>query len=898
VALLSGTRIGVYEVGASLGAGGMGEVYRARDTRLNRDVALKVLPDAFASDTERLARFEREARALAALAHLHIATIYDVLEKDGARALVLELIEGETLAELIARGPVPAAEAVRIAMQIAQALESAHEQGIVHRDLKPANIKITPDGIVKVLDFGLAKLTGPADSGSSVAAANSAVQPDLTMSPTMASPMMVTGAAVLLGTAGYMAPEQARGKPIDRRVDIWAFGVVLYEMLTGRRAFQGETITELAGAVIHTEPDWSALPDATPPPVRMVAERCLQKDPRQRFRDIGDVRLALGGAFVVERSVPVASSTGLRSGGSWIPVVAAAAAAALLAAGAVWVIMRPVPAADSVLRVDLAFPQPRSVAPLMDMSPDGRHVAFVALNGEGVPGVWVRSLDAGESRLLTPREETRQPIFWSADSRYVAFYSEGRLKKVPAAGGPPESIAPATTFLGGSWNRADVILFADAAGIFRVPASGGAPVPVTSVAGTTGGGAHLFPRFLPDGRHFLYWRAGTTETEGIYVGLADAAPQDQSPTRLLATGHAAVYAATTDGLGYVLFAREGLLTAQTFDLERLALVGDPVQVIPEQIEMAGTLATFSASQTGRLIYRRGGAAKSKRLSVFDRTGTAAPLLDGIAMNAPRYPRLAPDGRRLAVAVDGQLWVYDLSGGMPLNLTFDGVHYSSVWTRDGRRLVMEKNGDESNQSLFSIAADGSSAALQPFGPKGHYHPHGWTADGDLVATRVINGGADMDLVRFAPSADAMVREIVVTPTREGNSAAVSPDGRWLAYTSESTGRSELWVQSLSGTGSPVRVSSQGGAAPTWARDGRELYYIENARMMVVPVDTRNGFNFKVPLALFSSEAISSDATYEVTADSRFLAFSADAAPDHPISIILNWPQLLAQRATGH
>jgi Tol biopolymer transport system component len=453
--------------------------------------------------------------------------------------------------------------------------------------------------------------------------------------------------------------------------------------------------------------------------------------------------------------------------------------------------------------------------------------------------------------------------------------------------------------MGGSWNRNDVILFADAGGIFRVQGSGGEPVPVTTIDQTPGArGAHLLPRFLPDGRHFLYWRAGTPEREGIYVGSTDTSPEEQGRTRLLANTPGAMYAPTANGSGHVLFVREGVLTAQPFDPEQLALAGEPVPVIPEQIEVAGFLPTFSASENGRLIYRRGGAATSKQFSAFDRTGKAVPLLDGISLNAPQYPRLGPDGRRLAVVVDGQLWVYDLSGGMPLKLTFDGMHYSSVWTSDGRRLVMEKNADASNQTLFSVAADGSSAALQPFGPTGHYHPHGWTADGELVATRVIDGGVDMDLVRFAAGRDATVHEIVVTPAREGNSAAVSPDGRWVAYTSEATGRSEVWVQSLAGTGTPVRVSSQGGFAPTWARDARELYYVENARVMAVAVDTRNGFDFKVPEPLFSSDVISREGAYDVMSDGRFVTFAGEVAPDHPISVILNWPELLAQRPAGH
>ena len=886
-----GSRVGPYEVIAPLGAGGMGEVYRARDARLHRDVALKVLPDHFAADPERLARFEREAQALAALKHPHIATIHGVEEKDGSRALVLELVEGETLADLLARGPLPVDEAVRLARQIADALDAAHEHGVIHRDLKPANLKITPDGAVKVLDFGLAKfdVAGEVVSGGPAS---------LSMSPTMTSPALITGAMVLLGTAGYMAPEQARGKPIDKRADIWAFGVVLYEMLAGTRAFAGESVTEVAGAVIHKDPDWTALPAATPPTVRMIVRRCLQKDPRQRFRDMGDVRLALDGAFAVEPELQPPPDRRERRRSGWIPLAAAAALGALIAGAGVWTLARRAPASPPILRFAVPAPAPKTSTPVIEISPDGRQIAFVAVDASGSPRVWIHALDTGESRIVTPRDETREPIFWSPDSRYVAFFSEGRIKKVPAAGGPAEAIATATLYMGGTWNQDGVVLFAGPAGIMRVPASGGEAVNVTAIG--QGRGAHLLPRFLPDGRRFLYLRGGVPDTSGLYVGSLDAVPQDQSDTRVLPLQQQAVYApSASGGAGYLLYLRDGLLTAQRFDADRLTLAGDAVTVLPDEIETTNVFATLSASATGTLIYRRGGAAASRRLKAFDRTGKAETLLGGVALSAPRYPRLSLDGRRLAVVLEGQLWAYDLSGSAPLMLTYDGTHYSSVWTRDGRRLVMERDADANGQTLFSVAADGSSAALQPVGPAGHYHPHGWTADGELVATHVIDGGLDMDLVRFAPAPGGQPETILSTPAREGNSASVSPDGRWLAYTAESTGRSEVWVRPLSGTGAAVRVSSDGGGEPVWSKDGRELYYLDDGKIMAVAADAGAEFNFRVPVALFTSDAtVGGPDGYSMLPDGRFLAFSADEAPDPPISVITNWTELLTRRAAAH
>ena len=886
-----GSRLGTYEVVAAIGAGGMGEVYRARDLRLHREVALKVLPELFAADNERLARFEREAQALAALKHPHIATIYGIEDKDGVHALVLELVEGETLAEIIARGPVPPDEAIRIARQIADALDAAHEHGIIHRDLKPANVKLTPDGTVKVLDFGLAKLESPAHPAAAATTA-------LSMSPTITSPAMVTGAMVLMGTAGYMAPEQARGKPIDRRADIWAFGVVFYEMLVGRRAFEGESVTELIGAVIHKEPDWSAFPADVPPTARRVIERCLQKDPKQRLRDMGDVRLALEGAFATPVATTPAAAP-MRPGRRLLPIAAALIVGALAAGGAIWALTRTQPADVYPIRFEIPPPAPRTVAPLIELSPDGRSLAFVALDGDGVPRVWVRPLGSTENRLLTPRDDTRQPVFWSRDGRHIAFVSENKIKKVAVDSGVVETIADGTAYSGGTWNADNVILVATGSGIMRVPATGGTLVPVTAVDKSRNEAVHVLPRFLPDGKHFLYLKIGG-DTSGIYVGALDTAPADQSTTRLLATGQNAIYAGAAPGApGYLLFLRDGLLTAQQFDETRLQLVGEPITVGPDQIETATVLVTMTASENGTLAYRRGVNA-SRSLATVDATGKPTPLLPGVSLENARYPRASPDGRQLSIAIAGQLWTYDLAGSSPMKLTFDGGHYSSVWTRDGKRLVMEKDADSSGQSLFVLPSDGSSAAVQPFGPTGHFHPHGWSAEGELVATRVIDGGAGMDLVRFAPTADAKVIDIVATPALEGASASVSPDGRWIAYTSNETGEQEIWVRPVAGNAPAVRVSSNSGTDPVWAKNGRELYFVENIRMMAVEVTPGDTFNFKVPRALFSAEGMITGAEqpFDTLPDGRFVTLTNGDTPDFPVSVIINWTQLLANRSAGH
>jgi Tol biopolymer transport system component len=890
VALIPGSRLGPYEVLGPLGAGGMGEVYRARDSRLQRDVALKVLPEAFAADPERLARFEREAQALAALKHPHIATIYGMHDERGeggahVRALVLEVIEGETLAERMERGPIPVEEAVAIARQIADALEAAHEQGIIHRDLKPANVKITPEGTVKVLDFGLAKLQAAEGRDAS----------SLSMSPTMTSPVMVTGVSVLLGTAGYMAPEQARGKAVDKRADIWAFGVVLYEMLSGRRAFDGESVTDVIAAIIHKDVDWSALPAATPVAVRTVLRQCLQKDPKQRLRDMGDVRLLLDGALASPEPAVSASASSTRRG--WLSVAVPALVAAAIAGVAVWLLARPEPPVREALRFEIGGRAARGLG--VGISPDGKTVGFFDVSSS-TPALWVHSLETGEAREvpgLTFGGRAGPPIT-SPDGRTLAIWIDGKIKRVDMAGGAAETLADAPNYAGGTWSSSNVILFADGRSIKRVPVGGGTTVTVTALDEARQETGHALPSFLPDGQYFLYRRNSTDPgVSGVYVGRADASPEEQDRTRLLATDSQVAFTSPDGGDdGYVLFLRDNLLTAQPFDARARRLTGEPITVLTQRIASQGGFAMFSVSNTGTLAYR---AALSPVGTVvaLNRSGQRETLVGGAKLERASNPRLSPDGRRLVAVLAGDLWVYDLDGRPPIKLTFDGNKFSPLWTADGTRIVYEQGGARGPVSVFSIPADGSGGAPAPIAPEGHFHPHGWAANGDLVAVRLEGG--DIDLVRFAPRADGNAETVQETPAIEGLSAAVSSDGRWLAYTADSTGRSEIWVRLLTAAGPAVRVSPNGGSDPVWARNGRELYYREGDKMMAVAVDAGPAFNFKPPIELFTA-AIASEAQpphYDVTSDGRFVFIAPDDARDVPISIILNWTELLRNRAAA-
>ena len=862
----------------------MGEVYRARDARLKRDVALKFLPEAVAADPERLARFEREAQALAALKHPHIATIHGIEEGGGFRALVLELAEGETLADRIARGAVPIPEAVAIARQIADALEAAHEQGIVHRDLKPANIQIASDGVVKVLDFGLARIVGSQDGASS-----GGIGIDASMSPTMTSPAVVTGQSVLMGTAAYMAPEQARGKPADKRADIWAFGVVLYEMLTGTRAFSGESVTEVAGAVIHKDLNLNALPHGTPEPVRLLLRRCLQKDPRQRIRDMGDVRLVLDGAF--DAPVSNVASKDVRSRSRLIAMASLAALiAASLAAGAVWIIARPKPVARYPVRVSVPAPSSGSIERLaVALSPDGRHLAFIA-SDSGENRLWVYSFEDGQSRVVASQETVRFTPLWSPDSQSLAFLADGGLKRVGVAGGAVQTIAELKSYSGGCWLNDDVIVIATGAGIVRIPASGGPPVEVTQLNAGRGETFHATPVSLPDGRHFLYLRGSKDpKIAGVYVGRVDAAPENQAETRLMTVSSSPVYAADEGaGHGHLLYVQDGTMMAQRFDPQRLEVAGDPIRVpgIDRVHPVDVSPCTVSVGERRDGVSRRGNGARIPR--VHHRETERSPAQSLQEWTGAEHPRMSPDGRSLALIVARDLWKYDLDGRPPVKLTFDGA-LSPVWSRDGRRIVYEGGG-----TLRAVPADGSGKP-EDVAPKGHFHPHSFTSNSnEVVAVQLVEGGSANSLVTLPLQPGATPQPIA----QGGMSAALSPDGRWLAYTADTTGAQEIWVRPYPGPGAPIRISPNGGSEPVWERNGREIYYLQDKLMMAVAIDTTRGFNFKPAIGLFETSHVRSNQppSYDVTADGRFVVLKPRATADEPITVIFNWTEMLRSAAS--
>ena len=630
---LTGRRLGAYEVRARIGAGGMGEVYRARDTKLGRDVAIKILPPHFTSDPERLARFEREARLLASLNHPHIGAIYGLEDADGVRALVLELVGGETLADRIARGPIPVNDTLTIARQIADALEAAHEKGIVHRDLKPANIKITPDAVVKVLDFGLAKM-----------AASDTVAADPTQSPTLT--VGGTKEGVILGTATYMSPEQAKGRPADKRADVWAFGVVLYEMLTGRRAFEGEAISEVLARVIEREPDWTTLPASTPARLRELLRRCLRKDPKSRLQAIGDARVQIdeliSGATDEAAAVDSQPRVQRNASRAWMVVAALSLAiAAALAVPATLYLRRGVP---EPLLTRFEIPMPPTSDPVsFALSHDGRQLAFVATS-DGASRLWVRPLDQVTARPLAGTEGARYP-FWKPDGRAIGFFADGKLKLIDLGSSVLHVAADAPNGRGGTWNSDDVIVFAPNAPnnfgvLLRVMAAGGTPVPVTQLPAGQGG-SHRFPQFLPDGRHFLFLGGtGQADTHNVYVGTLEGGESK----RVREARSVAVFA-PPDSL---LWVEDGVLVAQRFDPARAVVSGEPIPVVQDVgLDELVYRGMFAVSATGVLAHRTG-RGERRQLTWVDRAGVARGTVGPPVEAGLSGPELTPDGKHVAV----------------------------------------------------------------------------------------------------------------------------------------------------------------------------------------------------------------------------------------------------------
>jgi len=915
LSLTPGTRLGVYEITAPLGEGGMGQVLRATDTSLGRQVAVKILPEAFAADPDRLARFEREAKTLASLNHPHIAAIYAVEKSGGTLALVMELVEGDDLSQRIGRGAIPIDEALPIAKQIAEALEAAHEQGIVHRDLKPANIKVRADGTVKVLDFGLAKaLQDPRTPGPQDLR-------DLANSPTITTPAM-TQAGMILGTAAYMAPEQARGKVVDKRADIWAFGAVLFEMLTGKRAFPGEDLTDTLASVVRAEPNWTLLPAGLPAALGVYIKRCLQKDPKQRIPDIAAMRLALEGAFETAVS-PSTQTTAAASSGRWPWMAALAVAAAAIVALVVPTLryLRQAPPPET--RTEISTPatdQPGSFA----LSPDGRQIVFVA-SGDGASRLWVRSLATTTAQPLAGTEGATFP-FWSPDGRSVGFFAGNALKRLDLAGGAPQTLAPVIGRLGATWNADGVIVFAGSVTgpLMRVSATGGTVTAVTTLDPQQTG--HLMPLFLPDGRRVLFTASGAPDAAGIYLGSLDGI----APTRLTPDRSQAVYLPAEPGArfrgdGWLLWARAGTLVAQRLDLDLPTLEGDPVTLSNGIASMSiaslsGVSYGWSVAAPGLVAYRTGGG-RQRQLTWVDRSGTAQGTVGGPDDASPIGPRVSPDGRRVAVARTVQdnedLWLLD--GSRMSRVTFDpGVDRAPLWSPDGTRIVF-RSLRAGAWGLYHTLANGAGGE-ERFVTSGQLLvPSSWSQDGRFLLYMSVDSQTNIDLwvVPMAlrgpqghpePGRGTVGEHtpsvFLKTPFQEAY-GQFSPDGRWVAYQSNASGRNEIYVRRFvppgaAGTaaaeaGGQWQVSTAGGIVAQWRPDGKELYYLNpEGSMMAVPIAVvGNALEPGAPAMLFPTRIVGGGVEvqigrqYDVAPDGRFLInmeLPGDAAP---ITLIQHW-----------
>jgi Tol biopolymer transport system component len=810
--LSPGTQLGVYEVVGELGAGGMGEVYRARDTTLHREVAIKLVNPAFCGDPDSLARLRREARALASLNHPHVATVHELAEFEGFCGVVMELVAGETLAEAIARRPLPLGDALRIGAQVAAALEAAHERGLVHRDLKPANIKITPDGSAKVLDFGLAKAEAGESDASGVPLST-----------------MATAAGVVVGTVSYMSPEQARGAPVDRRTDIWAFGCVLFEMLTGRRAFDGPTATDTLVMILEREPEWSWLPQATPGMVKRLLRRCLQKDARRRLRDAGDLRLELEEAATPSGLVDAAAG-GARRRLSRAQLAALAVFGAVVGAGATALILRrQAPAPPPEIRFDVALPAGERLGatdfPALAISPDGRLVAYVAARGAGTQLV-LRRLDATDAVPLPGTTNAISPFF-SPDNQWIAFFADGSLKKVPIGGGPPVTISEADTGFGGSWGSDGTIVFAPTTGspLSRVPATGGTPARATRLDAERGEFSHRWPELLPDCRTVLF----TVGTVGEWDEAEIVAQSLESGERavVLKGGTHPHYLPS----GHLLYTHAGAVWIAPFDAKQLKTTGPPSRALDGVTASADGAAQFAVSRSGTAIYVAAAAdAAGRRLVVVDGadvTPLAAPAHPYVA------PRVSPNGRRLAVAVANQsehIWMYDLSAGALKQLTFDAANRAPIWTADDERVTFSSTRSGA-LNLFVVPVDGSGAAERLTTSDNVQIAGSWSPDGSVLAfvEQRPGSGRDIFLLRRgsepAPWASSAFDE---------SAPRFSPDGRWIAYVSNESGRAEIFVGAAAAAAPARQLSTDGGTEPVWARDGHALFFRAGGRLMAVPI----------------------------------------------------------------
>jgi eukaryotic-like serine/threonine-protein kinase len=883
------TRLGHYEIIAPLGAGGMGEVWRARDTRLNREVAIKVLPADFAKDVDRLRRFEQEAQATSALNHPNILTVYDIGTHDGAPFIVAELLEGEELRAHLNNGALPVRKAIDYARQVAAGLAAAHEKGIVHRDLKPENLFVTKDGLVKILDFGLAKLRSPRNApvGSDVA-----------------TQKQLTNPGAVMGTVAYMSPEQVRGQNLDHRSDIFSFGLILFEMLSGKRAFTGESQVEVMNAILKEDaPELSETSAKIPPALDKIVHRCLEKKPEQRFHSAHDLGFALEALSLpssssgVERIAPALEATALTERRGWREhiawLVAGALGLALLALG--WAYLTR-PSADT-RAVRLTFTPPQGLAfdngfdDFVSVSPDGQKLAFTGRAADGKRQLWVRSLGATQAQVLPDTEDALYP-FWSPDSRSLGFGARGKLKRIELAGGRPQTLCDATELRGGTWNRAGVILFANiySSGLFQVPATGGEPKQVTSPDPARREGRHLYPCFLPDGRHFLYRVTGTDASQRVFAGSLD----DKEVKQVLTNAAPALYAPP----GWLLFVRDGALLAQAFDAAQLELKGEAF-FITQPTNTANVLGVpHSVSDNGVLIWQ-GDRQREYQLAWFDRAGNQVGTV-GAPMEVERgqFPHLAPDGKRVAIRrrdpqlQNADVWVIDLERSLPTRLTSNpAADDYPIWSPDGSQIVFSSIlGD--TPGLYQKAASGLGAEKLLL--KGHGAPTDWSRDGRFIFYFPSMGKSRGNLW-VLPLADPANPYPLLSTAFEVSQAQLSPDGHWLAYVSDESGSYEIYVQAFTADGKlggdKVRVSPGGGSQPRFRRDGQELFYVATDGQMMVA--KRNGATFETPKALFKTRMLTGlirpGIDYDVTADGQRFLIGTQVGEPTPVSVILNWAE---------